>query len=162
MVVSDPLVILLATRQAAGRPRKPGWSGGPGGEHVSEMLRVMVVDDEEIIASTVSMIMRLGGFASEFFTNPCEALNSARINAPNLLISDVVMPHMNGIELAIRVKEICPECQVLLFSGQAATADLLRTARTHGHEFTLLQKPVHPTELLAAVRERAGDTAMAE
>lgn len=117
------------------------------------MLRVMVVDDEEVIASTVSMIMRFGGFASEFFTDPCEALNSARINAPDLLISDVLMPHMNGIELAIRVRELCPQCKVLLFSGQAATADLLRSARMSGHEFQLLQKPIHPTELLAAVKE---------
>jgi hypothetical protein len=57
-----------------------------------------------------------------------------------------------AIELAIWVKEICPSCQVLLFSGQSATADLLQDARMTGREFQLLQKPIHPTNLLAAVR----------
>jgi DNA-binding NtrC family response regulator len=120
----------------------------------SNMLRVLVVDDEEVIASTLAMILRLSGFAPEFFTNPNEALNTARITAPHMLISDVVMPQMSGIDLAIRVKEICPECKVLLFSGQAVTMDLLRTARMSGYEFQILQKPIHPKDLLAAVREQ--------
>ena len=124
------------------------------------MIRVLVVDDEEIVASTVAMILRLNGFASEFHTNPNDALKSARIEAPNLLISDVAMPQMTGIELAIRVKEICPLCQVLLFSGQAATAELLQTAKMNGHNFQLLHKPIHPTDLLAAVRETAGSSVM--
>ena len=117
-----------------------------------EKVRVLVVDDEEIIASSLAMILRQDGFTSEFYTNPADALNSARLEAPDLLISDVVMPQMTGIELAIRVKEICPLCQVLLFSGQSATADLLEDARMTGHEFQLLQKPIHPTNLLAAIR----------
>lgn len=114
----------------------------------------MVVDDEEVIASTLAMILCLSGFASEFFTNPNEALKTARITAPHLLISDVVMPQMSGIELAIRVKEICPGCKVLLFSGQAVTMDLLQAARIRGYEFQILQKPIHPSNLLAAVREQ--------
>ncbi len=118
-------------------------------------VSVLVVDDEEVIASTVAMILRLNGFASEFYTNPVDALTSAVIKAPDLLVSDVVMPQMGGIELAIRVQEICPRCQVLLFSGQATTADLLQAAKMKGHEFQLLTKPVHPTDLLAAVRQKA-------
>jgi DNA-binding NtrC family response regulator len=127
----------------------------------------MVVDDEQVIASTVAMILRHSGFTAEFFTNPDQALKSARIDAPDLLISDVIMPEMTGIELAISVKEICPQCKVLLFSGQAATADLLQTARRSGHEFEILHKPVHPTDLLAAVKalnaaQRAADACLKE
>jgi DNA-binding NtrC family response regulator len=64
------------------------------------------------------------------------------------------MPQMSGIDLAIRVKEICPECKVLLFSGQAVTMDLIQAARMSGYEFQILQKPIHPTNLLATVREQ--------
>jgi CheY-like chemotaxis protein len=64
----------------------------------------------------------------------------------------VIMPEMSGIDLAIAVKESCSDCKVLLFSGQAATADLLLAAKRSGHEFQLLTKPVHPTDLLAALR----------
>jgi DNA-binding NtrC family response regulator len=99
------------------------------------------------------MILRLqGGFHAKSFTNPLDALEAARLEAPDLLISDVVMPQMSGIELAIQVQENRPDCKVLLFSGQAATADMLETARAKGYDFDLLLKPVHPSDLLAKIR----------
>jgi DNA-binding NarL/FixJ family response regulator len=53
-------------------------------------------------------------------------------DAPSLLITDVNMPEMNGIELAIQFKLICPLCKVLLFSGHLATEDLIQIARAEG------------------------------
>jgi DNA-binding NtrC family response regulator len=112
---------------------------------------VFVVDDERVIATTLAAILRLNGFIADPFVRPFDALEAARVNPPDLLISDVVMPDISGVELAIQMKAICPDCRVLLFSGQAATADLLLAAREQGHDFQLLSKPVHPTELLAQV-----------
>jgi CheY-like chemotaxis protein len=65
------------------------------------------------------------------------------------LISPVVMPGMSGIEAAIIVRRELPTCKILLFSGQAASSDLLDKARADEHVFELLSKPVHPTDLLA-------------
>jgi DNA-binding NtrC family response regulator len=113
--------------------------------------RVFVVDDERLIATTLAAILQLNGFIADSFVRPCDALAAARVNAPDLLISDVMMPEISGVELAIQIKAICPDCKVLLFSGQAATADLLLAARERGYDFQLLSKPVHPTELLAQV-----------
>jgi DNA-binding NtrC family response regulator len=70
-----------------------------------------------------------------------------------LLLTDVVMPGMNGIELALAVSEKFPECKVLLFSGQTATAELLDRARKQGGDFPLLSKPIHPEDLLKKVAE---------
>ena len=114
--------------------------------------RVFVVDDERVIASTLAMILCHQGFDATPFTAPLEALKAARSNAPDLLISDVVMPELSGVDLAIQVKEQCPDCRVLLFSGQAATANLLKDARAAGHDFELLTKPVHPADLLARIQ----------
>jgi DNA-binding NtrC family response regulator len=61
-------------------------------------------------------------------------------------------PLLSGIELAIQVREYCPDCKVLLFSGQAASAGLLETARANGYDFEFLLKPVHPSDLLATIR----------
>jgi DNA-binding NtrC family response regulator len=114
---------------------------------------VFDVDDENIIASSLATILRpQGGFEAKSFTLPLEALEAARLEAPDLLISDVGMPAMSGVELAILVRALCPDCKVLLFSGQASTADLLENARRNGYDFELLSKPVHPSELLTKIR----------
>ena len=72
--------------------------------------------------------------------------------APDMLISDVIMADLNGIDAAIQVRALLPKIKILLFSGQAATADLLEKARTQGYEFEILAKPVHPQDLLTKLR----------
>jgi DNA-binding NtrC family response regulator len=114
--------------------------------------RIFVVDDEEVIATSLTAILKISGFDASAFKSPLDALDAARVEAPDLLISDVVMPEFSGIDLAIRFKEECPNCKVLLFSGQAETANLLQKARNQGHDFTLLPKPIHPTDLLREIR----------
>lgn len=118
---------------------------------------VFVVDDEPVIASSLAIILRQVGFDTKFFTEPLEALRAASSEAPDLLISDVVMPLLSGIELAIQMQERCPNCKVLLFSGQASTADMLDSARAKGHNFELLLKPVHPKDLLREIQKVTGD-----
>jgi DNA-binding NtrC family response regulator len=113
--------------------------------------RVFVVDDEHVIATSLVAILRLNGFSAKSFTCAREALDEARLQAPDLLISDVVMPDISGIDLAILMTAQCPGCKVLLFSGQATTSDLLQGAREKGYNFRLLSKPVHPTDLLSEV-----------
>jgi len=79
--------------------------------------RIFIVDDEHVITSTLAMILRNQGFEATSFTEPLDALEAALCEAPDLLISDVMMPRLSGIELAIEVRKHCPECKVLLFSG---------------------------------------------
>jgi CheY-like chemotaxis protein len=117
---------------------------------------VLVVDDERVIADTLSMILSRSGFSTMTAYDGANALGLARNRRPDLLISDVMMPGMTGIELAITVTETIPGCKVLLFSGQAATVDLLEQARHAGHNFTTLAKPVHPTDMLKRISECLG------
>jgi DNA-binding NtrC family response regulator len=115
---------------------------------------VYVVDDERVIAETLAVILNQAGFAALSFEDPELALEAASFEAPpDMLISDVVMPGMSGVELAIQFQHKYPQCKVLLFSGQAATANLLEVARRQGYEFDVLLKPVHPTEFLAKVHK---------
>jgi CheY-like chemotaxis protein len=115
---------------------------------------VLVVDDERVIADTLSLILSQSGYNVLTAYDGKTALEIARSVPPALLITDVVMPGMTGIELAIMLVEVIPDCKVLLFSGQAATVDLLAAARDIGHEFAILTKPVHPTDMLRRVKER--------
>ncbi len=114
--------------------------------------RVLVVDDEQVIADTLAKILDLNGYDASAVYTGTAAVESARHLQPDLIISDVIMPDMNGIEAAIHIRAFLPGCKILLFSGQAATADLLETARAQGHEFEILAKPVHPSDLLAKLK----------
>jgi DNA-binding NtrC family response regulator len=120
--------------------------------------RIFVVDDEFIIASTLATILQRNGFDAVFFTEPLAVLPAARQQAPELLITDVMMPALSGIDLAIALKQEFPNCKVLLFSGQAATANLLEEARLKGHDFELLSKPIHPTEFLKKIKNVAEES----
>jgi CheY-like chemotaxis protein len=115
--------------------------------------RVIVVDDEHVIADTLATILNRAGFDAIAAYTGLQAVELARTTKPDLIISDVIMPDMNGIEAAILIRGFLPSCKVLLFSGQAATADLLSNARASGHEFEILAKPLHPQDLLAKLRQ---------
>jgi DNA-binding NtrC family response regulator len=123
---------------------------------------VYVVDDERVIAQSLAMILTQAGFEATAFEDPFEALAAAEKVTPHLLITDVVMPGMSGVDLAIQFHKLFPECRALLFSGKAATADLLNTARSQGYEFELLSKPVHPTDLLARLGSSTPNPAPSE
>lgn len=133
----------------------PRGSGGGVMERavtVPRAKRVFVVDDEFVIATTLALILRKQGFDASAYTSAKSVLETALVLAPDLLISDVAMPGLSGISLAMLIKDRYPQCKVLLFSGQAETADLLMQARRRGHDFLLLAKPVHPSDLLSRIR----------
>jgi DNA-binding NtrC family response regulator len=113
---------------------------------------VFVVDDEVVIAQTLATILNNVGFQASAFDRPQKAIAACAERPPHLLITDVAMPGMTGIELAIHFRKTQPECKVLLFSGQASTANLLEQARAQGYDFDLLAKPIHPSDLLAKLR----------
>ena len=113
--------------------------------------RVFVVDDENVIASSLTAIMKFHGYLATFFTSPLEALDAARVKAPDLLISDVEMPGLSGLDLAIQMKVQHPTCKILLFSGRVATLALLEEARAQGHDFGFVLKPLPATQPLLEV-----------
>jgi DNA-binding NtrC family response regulator len=114
---------------------------------------ILIVDDEKVIADTLSIILSRAGFTTMTAYNGETALKIATAIPPALLISDVVMPGISGVELAITITQTLPDCKILLFSGQAATVDLLEKARLDGYYFTTLSKPVHPTDMLKRISE---------
>ena len=114
--------------------------------------KVLVGDDERVIADTLAIILNQNGFDASAVYTGTAAVERARSVKPDLIISDVIMPDVNGIEAAITIRKLLPGCKILLFSGQAATADLLESARAQGHEFEILAKPVHPQDLLSKLR----------
>ena len=110
--------------------------------------RVLVVDDEKLVADSLTEILKCFNYDATPFYNGETAIEAAREICPDFVLSDVVMPTLNGVETVKKIREICPRARVILLSGNAATADLLRQAHSEGHDFELLAKPIHPDELL--------------
>jgi CheY-like chemotaxis protein len=114
--------------------------------------KVLVADDERVIADTLATILNRSGFDACAVYSGEKALEIVPSFQPDMLISDVIMADLNGIDAAIRIRALMPQIKILLFSGQAATADLLEKARAKGYEFEILAKPVHPHDLLSKLR----------
>ena len=110
---------------------------------------VLVVDDEPLIADTLVAILRKQNYSANAAYNAEEALLMAQMLPPDYLITDILMPKMNGIDLAVTVKERIPGCKVLLFSGHANAIHLEDDPRCAAYDFPLLSKPIHPDVLLA-------------
>jgi DNA-binding NtrC family response regulator len=80
-------------------------------------VRIFVVDEDAVIARTIADILRLSGLSPVSFTNPLVALKAAMSDSPDLVISDITMSELSGIELAIRLKSMNLDCNILLVSG---------------------------------------------
>jgi DNA-binding NtrC family response regulator len=117
---------------------------------------ILVVDDESVIANTLSTILNNSGYSAIAAYDGEAAIEMAIANPPKLLITDVVLPGMNGFDLAIMLRQIHPECKVLLFSGQAYTKELMVSPKYQIHQFDLIGKPVHPTTLLEHIKRSFG------
>lgn len=110
--------------------------------------RVLVADDERIIANTLALILTASGYEAKAVYSGEKAIETAADMKPDVLICDVILGGISGIDVAIRVSTAQPACKVVLLSGQAATADLLERAEAQGHRFEILAKPIHPRLLL--------------
>ncbi len=119
----------------------------------SNKLRIFVVDDEQLISWTITLILRHHGYEATAFTGSLQALTAARSAPPDLIISDIDMPHLSGVDLAIQLRACSATCKVLLISERSTDIELLQIARAREHQFEFIGKPVHPTVLLSKVQE---------
>lgn len=110
--------------------------------------RILIVDDEMAIADTLALIFKSQHFETRTAYSAERAVEILAEWRPDLAILDVILPEMNGIDLAIVIKDNYRSCHVLLFSGHANTAMLLEEAGKKGHQFEVLAKPVHPNIML--------------
>lgn len=121
-------------------------------------LRVLIVDDETSVADSLALVFSTQGYDSRVAYSAEQAAVIISQWQPGLVILDVMLPGMNGIDFALQLKGSYPTCRVLLFSGQENTASLVQEAIEKGHALTILAKPVDPKFFLQeAARMAAAD-----
>ena len=113
--------------------------------------RILIVEDEKVVADTLGQILAANGYEIHVVYSAEDAISLVASWTPDVAILDVMLPKMNGIELAVILKENLAACHVLLFSGQPSVESLMQKASNEGHQFEILAKPVHPTVMLNAI-----------
>lgn len=112
--------------------------------------RILVVDDDEMIALTLTAILQEQGYEAATAFSGKEAVALAAEFLPDLLLSDVNMGAMNGIQAAIRITAKLPHCRVLFLSGGGSIKELLIDAPKR-LECSFLSKPPNLLDLLNAI-----------
>lgn len=108
--------------------------------------RVLVIDDERLIADTLTKILRLHGYDSTALYSGEAALECIESVRPDVVLSDIRMRQVNGIETAMRIRELHPDCRVILFTATSISATERIGIEKLGFEF--LQRPLHPQDVL--------------
>ncbi len=127
---------------------------GSSEEPPRSLPKVLVVDDERRIADTLKEILEMAGFHAVAAYDGWGAIDAATGFQPDYLLSDVLMPGMNGVELAIAMSKMFPAARILLFSGQAGISDILMDGHRQGFEFELIAKPIHPLKLIEHLKNQ--------
>lgn len=107
---------------------------------------ILVVDDEADVRALVREVLTSSGYRVMDTGDPFEARRIVESQPVHLLLTDVVMPIMNGLELAKRVEAASPTTKVLLMSGYV-------TAAVKGSGRPLLSKPFRTSDLVSMVRQ---------
>ena len=114
--------------------------------------RVLVVDDDRLVADTLAMVLKFSGYEVDTAYSGEDAIALALAAPYDMLVSDVMMEPMNGVQAAVAIRATCPTCRVVLMSGNERTSQVLAEAAHDGLHFRVLAKPVHPTVILDALR----------
>lgn len=112
---------------------------------------ILVVDDEPVARQSMSDILRLEGFAVNSVPNGQAAIEYVRTHPVELMIVDLRMPGMDGLEVVQVVNQISPETEVVLLTAFATTESAIQALRLRIHDYLL--KPASPAQVIASVKK---------
>ena len=115
-------------------------------------MRILVVDRDRSVTDTTVMVLKSAGFTAIGAISGEEAIGKATECTFDVLLTDVLMEPMNGVQIALAFLELQPSARVILFSGSNGAASILTQAAEAGHQFAILPKPIHPSELFLRLR----------
>lgn len=114
--------------------------------------KIVVVDDDKMVTSTLKTLFKLEGFLdTHYFNDPKEAIEFLKVEKPDLILSDFLMPEMNGFEFLSVAKEIYPEVSMILLTGYADKENAIRAINEIGL-YKYIEKPWDNDDLIMNIR----------
>ncbi len=129
-----------------------------GSDAPARPKRILVVDDEHVIADTLRLIFQKAGYEAQSAYNGRQAVECARTFRPDVVVSDVVMPEMDGIDAVTTIASEFQSAAVLLISGQADGEHIRDRIR---QRYEIVAKPIHPEALLEKIAHLTAKAAAA-
>jgi len=117
-----------------------------------KLPKILIVDDDAPGADSLGFMLSHAGYETRVGYSGKEAIEAANQFKPDMLICDVRMPDIDGIQAAIEITKILPLCQVLLFSGHLYNQQLVDEYQEKGHKFEFIEKPLHPQQLISKLK----------
>lgn len=142
-----------AADEPAKAPSDNPYETADAQRRTENFAKVLIVDDQRLIADTLAEILNNTGFDAVAAYDGFDALDKAARFHPHWIVTDVLMPRMNGVELAIALRKNFPASSILLFSGQAGISEILNEGNRQGYQFELLAKPIHPMKLIERLKQ---------
>jgi CheY-like chemotaxis protein len=113
------------------------------------MQRILVVDDDRLVADTLTLIFAKSGFDARSAYSADEALECARIFNPDLLLCDISMPGRDGLALVCDITRELPSCRIIVLTGFYSNLKGVREQSDKlARPVSILTKPCQPSELL--------------
>lgn len=114
--------------------------------------KIVVVDDDKIVTSSLKTLFKLEGFLdAHYFNDPKEAIEFLKTEKPDLILSDFLMPDMNGFEFLSAAKEIYPEVSMILLTGYADKENAIRAINEVGL-YKYIEKPWDNDDLIMSIK----------
>ena len=114
--------------------------------------KIVITDDEKIVTSAFKTLLKVEGYKDvNCFNNPVEAVEFLKTNKPDIIISDFLMPEMNGLEFLRKAKELYPEVSMILLTGYADKENAIKAINEIGL-YKYIEKPWDNDDLLFNIR----------
>ena len=114
-------------------------------------VNILVIDDEANLRATLSMILRRGGYSVSLAENARSAREMLKVHTFNLVLLDLSLPDMNGIDLLKQIRESHPDLPVLMLTGNASLDTAIQAIRQGARDY--MTKPIEPDYILVRVKE---------
>jgi DNA-binding NtrC family response regulator len=120
---------------------------------MKDRLDILLVDDEKIVGNRLKPALAKVGCDVEVFVDPEEALKRIQEKEFDIVVTDIMMANVNGIEILKQVQKKSARTKVIIITG-FATAELARESMEHG-AFDVIAKPFTPADLRAVIAKAA-------